>query len=105
MLHYFCSPQWNRSFHHSYPSSETEIFYDAARPFLTLTAGIVAFRSYTTPYLTSLTKPIELLGWIRLHTAQTFCFFWLCSVELAHDRLEFFIAIPCGDVNATGPAI
>jgi hypothetical protein len=68
-------------------------------------ARIVASGFYTISYLTSLTKTIELLGWIRLHTAQTFRFFWFCSIELAHDRLEFFIAIPCGDVNSAGSAI
>jgi hypothetical protein len=102
---YLCSPQWNRSFHHSSPGSETEIFYHAAWPFLTLVTGVIALGSYTVSYLASFTIAVEFLGWIRLHTAQTFRFFWLCSIELAHDRLEFFILIPCGNVNATDPAI
>jgi hypothetical protein len=105
VLCYFFSPQWNGSFHHSYPGSETEIFYHIAWPFLTLMAGIVAFGSHTISYLTSLTKTIEFLGRIGLHTTETFCFFWFCSIEFAHDRLEFFILIPCGNVNAASAAI
>jgi hypothetical protein len=67
--------------------------------------GVIAFRSYAIPDRASFAITIELLGWIRLHTAKTFCFFWFCSIEVAHHGPEFFIFIPCGKVNSAGTTI
>ena len=82
-------------------SGETEIFYPAAWPLVTLMTGIIALRSDTFPDLASLAITTELLRWIGLHAAKTFGLLWSCSVEIAHYRPELFILIPCGNVNST----
>jgi hypothetical protein len=105
VLSYFSPPYWDRSLHHSYASGETEILYPTAWPFPTLMTGVIPFGFDAVPYGASFAKTIELLGWIGLHAAKTFGFFWFCSVKIAHHRLEFLISIPCCNVNSAGPAI
>src|SRR5512136_729360 len=105
MLSHLGSPYGNCPFHHSSACGETEILYPTARPFLTLVTGVIAFRRYTIPYSACSRNTVEFLGRIRLHTAQTFSFFWFCSKEVPHYSFEFFIFVSRHNINSTGTTI
>ena len=105
MLSHPRTPERNRSLHHSYAGGITEILYQTTWPFLARVTGIIPLGFYATPNRTGFTKTVKLLGWIRLHAAKTFCFFWLCSIEAAHNRPEFFISVPCRKVDSADTTI
>jgi hypothetical protein len=101
----FFPPDRDRPFHDADARREKKIFNLITWPFLALVAGIISFGFYATPDLAGFAKSVELLGWVRLHATQTFRFFRFGPIEVAHDRLEFFIAVPGGEVNPATSAV
>jgi hypothetical protein len=105
MLGHFGAPFWDRPFHYFDPRGEAEFFNQVARPFLALVAGVKPFPLHTVSDFAQFAITVYLSGRVRLHTAQALGLFRLCPVEFSHDRLEFPVPIPGGDVNAASPAI
>ena len=105
LLGNFFPPDRDRPLHDADARGEKEFFNLITRPFLTLVAGIISSGFYATPDLADSAKSIELLGRVRLHATQTFRFFRFGPIEVAHDRLEFFIAVPGSEIDPASSAV
>src|SRR4030042_3956396 len=100
-----CSPYRNRPLHHPHAGGKTEIIYHVAGPPVALMAGVVTFRFSAVPYRAYLAPIVNCCRCVRLHAAQALSFFKLCSIQVRHNRSEFFIFVPGSEVNAAGAAI
>jgi hypothetical protein len=68
-------------------------------------AGVESFGQNAVPDIAYLAISVHLSRRIRLHAPATLRIFWLGSVKLPKDGLEFLVAVPRRDINATGAAV
>jgi hypothetical protein len=101
----FPPPDRDRPFHDPDTRGKKEFFDLVTRPISALVAGVVSSGFYATADLADFAKSIDLLGRVRLHATRTFSFLGFGPIEVTHDRLEFFISVPGGEVYPADSAV